>query len=108
MGDPPKEGVKWDAANDPAPGETDSAKISQPIYRLVHGSLKEAWMVNNSLPMCFTFDAISPARRFKRGMEYTDSDKVDFPEYDASESGNVTETDGPDPGYMPYLHKVYR
>ena len=79
-GDPPEEGVKWDVANDPAPGETDSAKISQPIYRLVHGSLKEAWTVNNTLPMCFIFDAISPARRFKRGMRYTDSDKVDFPD----------------------------
>lgn len=107
-GDLAKQSAEWSAANDPTPGETDSAKVSQPIHGLVHGSLKVAWAINKSLPMCVIFDAISPVRRFKYGMLYTDSDEVGFPEYDASESGNVTEIDGPPPGWMPYLHKTYR
>ena len=104
----PKENTEWDASSDPAPGQTDSAKIGQPIHRLVHKSLRAAWTINSSLPMCFIFDAVSPARRFKRGMPYSDSDAAVFPEYNASESGNVTETDGPEPGFMPYVYKQYR
>ena len=105
---PKQSAAEWSAENDPTPGETDSAKVSQPIHGLVHGSLKMAWAVNKSLPMCFIFDAISPARRFKRGMLYTNSDEVRFPKYNASESGYVMETDCNSPGYMPYLHKTYR
>jgi len=92
--------------DDPSPGDTDPSTIKQPIASTIHNSLKTAWKINNSLPMCFIFDAVSPARRFKRGMAY--DPEMDFPEYDEEkESGNVTETDEGPPGLMPYVHDEY-
>ena len=84
-----------------SPGETDSAKVGQPISASIHPNLQSAWRVNRNLPMCFLFDSISPARRFKRGMLF--SDEADFPIYSHSEAGDVTETDAI-PALMQYLH----
>ena len=91
---------------DPSPGDTNPSTIKQPISGIIHENLKTAWKINNTLPMCFIFDVVSPARRFKRGMAY--DDEVEFPEYDEEkESGNVTETDEGPNGLMPYVHDEY-
>ena len=90
------------------PATVNQAKVDGPILALVHRNLRNAWSVNGMLPMCFTFDYISPARRFKRGMLYSDSDKVKLPILTEDELGNVTETDGPPPGLMPYAHNPYK
>jgi hypothetical protein len=56
--------------------------------------------------MCLLFDVVSPARRFKRGMVYDDD--ATFPEYDEGNPGDITETDGDPPGWMPYMPRVYQ
>lgn len=60
-------------------------------------------MINNSNPMCFIFDVVSPAMKFKCDMDY-DADE-DFPE--AGDSGEVTETDDEDVQLMPYNPVTY-
>ena len=94
--------VPLDPKNDPSPDETKPAKIRQPISGLIHPTLKSSWAINNAVDMCFIFDAVSPARQFKRGVEFNERGK--FPEYNDRAPGDVTETDmvGP-PGLMPYM-----
>jgi hypothetical protein len=71
---------------------------------MVHKSLEFAWTVNKALPMCFIFDTLSPARQFKQGMLWSDGD--DYPSYNNVDLGDVTETDGDPPGWMPYWPRV--
>ena len=78
-------------------GAMDPAKVVFPVAKLINAALVGAWRVNRGHKMCFIFDAISPARRFKRGMVY--DEEADFPEDTCD--GDITETDGPDPGWMP-------
>ena len=111
--EPPPQETRRDGSTDPSsmgvdPATVNQAKVDGPILALVHRNLRNAWSVNGMLPMCFTFDYISPARRFKRGMLYSDSDKVKLPILTEDELGNVTETDGPPPGLMPYAHDPYK
>ena len=75
----------------------DPVKVKQPIANLVSSALATAWQVNRNHRMCFIFDAVSPACRFKRGMLY--NEVSDFPK--DTLDGDITETDGPDPGWMP-------
>ena len=91
---------------DPPPGETDPTRVNRPISTAIHNNLKDAWMINKALPMCFIFDSVSPARRFKRGMLYTDDG--DFPDYNEEDVGDVTETDTDLPGLMPYMPDEYQ
>ena len=106
---PPRE-AEQENWGDPSPEEVDPTNVELPIRAVVHRSMGSAWRVNKTLPMCFIFDSISPARRFKRGMPFSDSEKVALPILSDKEvgSGNVTETDGPDPGLMPYAHDPYK
>ncbi len=94
---------------DPPRGETNPARVNQPISALVHNDLKNAWRINKALPMCFIFDAVSPACQFKRGMPFTDDDA--YPRYptkeDSDGADDITETDGDPPGWMPYKPRVY-
>jgi hypothetical protein len=92
-----------DTDSEPSPGETNPAKVNRPVTTAIHGNLKNAWRINKALPMCFIFDYISPAHRFKRGMPF-DEEAV-FPE---GNSGDVTETDADPPGLMPIMPKQYR
>ena len=85
--------------------ETDPARVRQPDSTVVHKNLRTAWAINSALLMCFIFDAISPARRFKRGMAHNDN--VPYPEYNDEESGNVTETDGIPHMLMQYMPPTY-
>jgi hypothetical protein len=73
------------------------AEVKRPVIKLVSPALAAAWRVNRKQEMCFIFDAVSPARRFKRGMVF--DEKADFPK--DTRDGNITETDGPGPGWMP-------
>lgn len=109
-----------DAANNEGPGlekdpvegngdEDDGsviipARIKRPIIRLVDQTLATAWKVNPKQKMCFIFDAVSPARRFKRGMAFKET--IDFPEDTCD--GDITETDGPGPGWMPVDPTIVR
>jgi hypothetical protein len=93
-----------DPAKDPASGETAPTKIKQPISALVHHSLTNAWEVNPDMKMCFIFDAVSPARQFKRGTKFSDSKQ--FPDYDDTRPGDVTETEGKS-SLMPYMPRTY-
>ena len=91
----------------PSPVKITPAYFDGPVQKLVHRSLTSAWRINDKLPMCFAFDSISPARRFKRDMPF--SSKADFPILgEEEEPGNVTETDVDGPGLMPYAHNPYR
>jgi len=76
---------------------TDPARVKRPTTNLLSPSLSTAWRVNGKHKMCLIFDAISPACRFKRGMVY--DDEVNFPK--DTFDGDITETDGPGPGWMP-------
>ena len=98
--DPQSQSPETDGEGSPPPQESDQAEIRRPSLKLIHPSLRSAWAINKRLPICFIFDAVSPARRFKRGTLFDED--ADFPEYDEGESGNVTETDIPPPGLMPY------
>jgi len=93
-------------AIDPDPMEADPARVERPVSALVNHSLKNAWKINQSLPMCFVFDAVSPSLKFKRGMPFNDA--ANFPEYQESEAGNVTDTNGDSPAWMPYMHDQYQ
>ena len=91
--------------DDSSPSETDPVKINQPLSTVVHQSLTSAWQITRDLPMCFVFDSVSPARKFKRDMLF--DEEADFPQFDDGQSGDVTETDVP-PGLMPYAPDEYR
>jgi hypothetical protein len=75
----------------------DPSEVRRPVISLVDPALAAAWKVNQTHNMCFIFDSVSPARRFKRGMVFDEA--ADFPE--DTHDGDITETDGPDPGWMP-------
>jgi hypothetical protein len=94
-----------DPACDPAPDETTQANIIQPISGLVSPTLLNAWTINKSVNMCFVFDAVSPARQFKRGVLF-DEDGT-FPDYNDEDPGEVTETDVDPPGLMPFEPREY-
>ena len=68
----------------------------------IHATLKNSWAINNAVDMCFIFNAVSPSRQFKQGVEFNERGK--FPEYDDRAQGDVTEMDmvGP-PGLMPFM-----
>ena len=92
-----------DEAGEGSPDDvTDPAKVKQPILHLIDPALVAAWDINTDHEMCFIFDAISPARRFKRGMVFNED--ADFPQDTCD--GDITETDGPDPGWMPVNPRV--
>ena len=88
-----------------SPGETNPARVGRPTPEHIHGSMTSAWKLNRGLQMCFIFDALSPARRFKRGMLYTEEGT--FPDYNEGEAGYVTETDVDYPGLMQYAVYEY-
>lgn len=95
-----------DTEPDPTSAKIDPVDISEPVTALVHKNLRNAWQINKNLPICFIFDSISPARRFKRGMPHNEN--IDFPVYNDKESGNVTETDDVAcPGWMQYMQDDY-
>ena len=90
---------------DPPASETNPANITRPISTAIHPNLMSAWRINQALPMHFLFDSTSPARQFKRGMPF-DEDK-EFPEYDDGDPGDITETDVPPDGLMPYMPREH-
>lgn len=57
-------------------------------------------MISKDLAMWFIFDAVSPARRFKRGV--LASPDNDFANYGRKPYTDRTETDGPPPGWEQY------
>ena len=85
-------------------GITDPTKIKRPIISLISPALAAAWRVNQKHPMCFLFNPVSPARRFKRGMVY--NEEADFPK--DTHDGDITETDGPAQGWMPVDPEIFR
>jgi len=87
-----------DEGNEDDDGDiTDPAKVRRPVISLIAPALADAWRINRKHDMCFILDAVSPARRFKRGMIY--DDEATFP--DDTRDGYITETDCPAPGWMP-------
>ena len=86
------------------PQETNPARVSRPTPALIHESMANSWQLNRGLQMCFIFDAVSPARWFKRGVLFTEEGT--FPDYNEGEAGYATETDVDDPGLMQYA--VYK
>lgn len=85
---------------------TDPEKVTEPVLDLVHRNLKNAWRINKNHSMCFIFDAVNPARQFKRGMLY--NERSDFPDYGPEPWDDLTETDTKAPGWMPYKPRVYK
>ena len=95
-GDLEDEGVD-ESVDDDDGSITDPARIKQPFVKILSPALATAWKINRKHSMCLILDAVSPARRFRRGMLF--NEELDFPM--DSQDGNITETDGPDPGWMP-------
>jgi hypothetical protein len=79
---------------------TDPLTITAPVREMVHPCLADAWKVNVGNPMHFIFDTASPARHFKRGMKYRP--QLAFPAYGNPPYDDLTETDCPPPGFMPF------
>jgi hypothetical protein len=76
-----------------------------PVMSLIHENLQSAWKINERNELCFIFDSHSPARQFQRGTQY--SDDLGFPEPGRTTPDNLTETDEPDGGLMPYMARSY-
>ena len=83
---------------------TDPTKVRQPILHLVNPALAAAWSINRNHEMCFILDVASPARRFKRGLAF--NEEADFPQDTCD--WEITETDGPGPGWMPVSPRLVR
>lgn len=79
---------------------TDSWLVTKPVEKFVHKSLSLGWAINQENPMWYIFDAHSPARHFKRGVPF--DEKSEFPMYGKKPYVDLTETDEPPPGLMPY------
>jgi hypothetical protein len=84
---------------------TDPRAVDRPFQPLVHSAMAGAWTINNRHSMAYIFDAVNPARIFKRGMRYDDS--LDFPQVDERSHGDMTETDSESPGWMPYMPRPH-
>ena len=97
---------KTQAPSRPAYNDTtDPKRVFRPVVELVHPSLDGVNFFNTSHPMCFIFDAVNPARQFKRGEVYDSDEDTPFPDYnpDPENDGEVTETDiNDEPGLQPY------
>jgi hypothetical protein len=85
---------------------TDPLVITSPVSRMVHPGLTDAWTVNVGNPMYFIFDCASPARHFKRGVQYRPN--LEFPAYSKPPYDDLTETDTPAPGLMPFAPQAVR
>lgn len=79
---------------------TNVNEVTGPVMSMVHNAMTEAWTINKHLPMWLVFDSVNPVRQFKRGMAF--NSHVDFPEYGPPPWTELTETDQPLPGLMPY------
>ena len=85
---------------------TDVSEVTGPVDSMVDESMALGWKLNNDHPMWLIFDAINPVRQFNRRMKYHDN--KDFPAYGPEPWVDLTETDEPHVGLMPYapiLHK---
>ena len=87
-------------------GTTNHRIVTHAVESLVHPALRGAWAINNHLPMAYIFDAVCPARRWKKGMPY--DDEADYPDYDSDHPKELTYTNGPPPGLMPFNVKSYK
>jgi len=85
---------------------TDPKKVDRPVNALVHPALINAWEINNQHSMPYIFDAVDPARKYKRSMRFDED--ADCPVYGSEDDGDVTETNGPPPGLMEYMPHGYR
>jgi hypothetical protein len=91
---------------EPAPEETDPAKVNGPVSTAVHQALRNAWVINKAHPMCFIFDSVSPARRFKWGFRW--DEEREFPEEDPQHPSDATESDSGKPfELMPFMPGDY-
>lgn len=79
---------------------TDVSEVAGPVESMVHERMAGGWKVNKDHPMWIIFDVINPVRQFKRGMEYDET--KEFPGYGRAPWEDLTETDDPVPGWMPY------
>ena len=84
---------------------TDPVLVDHPYIELVHEELTRAWQVNKHNPMAFIFDAVSPARIFLPGREY--SDNKPFVPYTQKWIDQSTELD-PEGRLMQFVPKPYR
>jgi hypothetical protein len=71
---------------------------------LVHRNLGSAWKINRNHQMCYIFDAVVPARQWKRGTVYTDDDP--WAEYGPPPWPDLTETDDKNT-LKPYYPRKY-
>ena len=79
---------------------TDVTEVTGPVDSMVNQSMVGGWKVNKDLPMWLIFDTVNPVRQFKRGMPYDDD--VDFPAYGPPPWDDLTESEDPIIGPMPY------
>lgn len=84
---------------------TDPTKVDHPYIELVHPTLSNAWEINQQNSMPFIFDALSPARIFLPGTEYSENE--DFIPYTQARINKSTELD-PETKLMQFEPMPYR
>jgi len=98
------------ASNDLSPEAygllTDSQMITRPVLSNIHEALSNTWEINTKLLMHFIFDLVAPYMEYKRGEVYAEG--KDFPEHGDKLPDELTDEQGPNPGWMPYMPREYR
>jgi hypothetical protein len=88
---------------------TDPEMVTGPVLDLADTALKEAWMVNTDHRMALIFDAVNPAREFKRDRICDKYSNDRFPEYDPTPESDSDVTDRDEEGnlqqYNPIFHR---
>lgn len=84
---------------------TDIKEVTGPVASMVDEKMVNGWKVNECLPMWLIFDVINPVRQYKRGLRY--SDRLEFPAYGPEPWDDLTETDDPPRGWMPFAPISY-
>ena len=83
----------------------DPVLVDHPYVELVQEKLARAWQINKHNSMAFIFDAVSPARIFLPGKEYSDDEP--FVAYTQKLINQSTELD-PEGRLMQFVPKPYR
>lgn len=92
-----------DSNSDPN-NETNPRLVKGPVRELIHENLAGAkWKIYRH-QMCYIFDAVVPARQWKRGTVYTEEEP--WAEYGPPPWPDLTETDRL-PRQKPYYPRAY-
>lgn len=92
---PSKRRISTDSEPDPSDYEdtTKHSKMDRPVTRCCAPSMAKSWKICGGLPSHVLFDAVNPARIFKKGTVFNEDDPDPFPTFDYRNNRSVTDTD---------------